>query len=50
MEREVKIVLVPKDWIGEKADMYRISCDDLHCGWGNTLEDAIRDFDAKNKK
>ena len=47
-EREVKIALIPKEWIGEEEDMYRVSCDDMHCGWGTTLLDAIRDYDEKN--
>lgn len=48
MEREVKIVLVPKEQICEDTDMFRVSCDGLKCGWGTTLEEAIQDFDIKN--
>ena len=48
-EREVKIALVPKEWINKDKDMYRISCDRMNCGWGETLESAIKDFDKNNK-
>lgn len=48
MEREVKIVLVPKEWIAEDTDMFRVECEGLHSGWGRTLEEAIRDFDKEN--
>ena len=49
-EREVKIALVPKEWFGEDEDLYRVSCDDMHCGWGTTLEKAIRNFDIMNDR
>lgn len=49
MEREVKIVLVPKEQICEDNDMFRVSCDGLKCGWGRTLEEAIREFDIANR-
>ena len=48
-EREVKIALIPKEWINEETDMYRVSCDGMECGWGTTLESAIKDYDEKNR-
>ena len=47
-EKEVKIVLVSKELINEEEDMYRVSCDNMRCGWGVTLEKAIRNFDTMN--
>ena len=48
-EKEVKITLVSKELINEDTDMFRISCDGLKCGWGSTLEIAIKDFDEQNR-
>ena len=48
MEKEVKIILVQKEQFCEDIDMFRVSCDGLECGWGITLEEAIRDFDKAN--
>lgn len=47
-EREIKIALVPKEWISEDRNMYRISCDGMNHGWGYTLEEAILNFDKEN--
>ena len=44
MEKEIKIVLVSGEQIGEKRDHIRITCGDL-VGWGDTLLGAIEDFD-----
>lgn len=50
MEREVKIVLVPKSQLVEDVDMFRVGCDGFYyCGWGRTLEEAIKDFDKENE-
>ena len=49
MEKEVKINLIPKEWIGEEHDMYRITCDGRETGWGLTLLEAIDDFDIRNR-
>lgn len=51
-EKEIKITLVPRQHIGgETRNMYRVSCDywEMNCGWGYTLEEAIRDFDKNNQ-
>lgn len=49
MELEVKIILVPMEQTGEDTDMFRVSCNGLwHCGWGRTLEEAIKNFDKEN--
>jgi len=48
-EREIKIDLVPKEWVGEEKNMYRISCDGMNYGWGYTLEEAIKNFDKENQ-
>lgn len=47
-EREIKIVLVPKEQICEEYNMIRISCDGFKDGWGLTLERAIKNFDLVN--
>jgi len=49
-EREVKIALVPKEWTCEGTDMFRVSCDGMKNGWGETLASAIKDFDEKNRQ
>lgn len=49
MEMEVKIVFVPKELICEDTDMFKVCCEGFYyCGWGKTLEEAIRDFDVVN--
>lgn len=44
MEKEIKIVLIPGEQIGEKKDHIRITCGDI-TGWGTSLLAAIEDFD-----
>lgn len=47
--REVKITLVPKEQIMCGEDMFCVSCEDYHPGWGKTLAEAIRNFDEENE-
>ena len=48
MEEEIKITLVPKEQINENTDRIRITCGNI-VAWGETLADAMIDFDAQRK-
>lgn len=50
MEMEVKIEFIPKEFTCEDKDMFRVSCKAFYyCGWGETLEEAIKNFDEENE-
>lgn len=46
MEREIKIVYIPKEETGEDKGCFKISCGEVSA-YGDSLEYAIQVFDTK---
>ena len=51
IEHEIKIIYREQVRVGRKIYLpYEVSCENRFCGYGNTLEEAIKDFDKQNNK
>ena len=49
IEHEIKIIYREQANIGRKIYLpYEVSCEGRYCGFGSTLEEAIKDFDKNN--
>ncbi len=49
MEKEIKIIYRPPIFNDRyTSSLYEVRCEGLESGYGNTLEESIRDFDYKN--
>lgn len=51
IEHEIKFIYREQVNIGRKTYLpYAVICEGRYCGYGKTLEEAIKDFDEKNRK